>query len=121
MRPESYSTPSGITVTRAISNVAYSRGLRVLLNKLDTQRGIYLSSGYEFPGRYPRWDVAAVAPPIEIVARGRDVSIRPLNPRGRILNRMLKRILAPHPHWDSFAEKDDGIFHGRLKPLPALF
>ena len=34
-------------------------GLPGLLHKLDTQRGIYLSSGYEYPERYSRWDFAA--------------------------------------------------------------
>jgi anthranilate synthase len=120
MRPESYSTPSGITVTRSISNVAYSRGLRGLLKKLDTQRGIYLSSGYEFPGRYSRWDVAAVAPPIEIVARGRDITIHPLNARGEALNEILEAALAAHPHWESFSN-ESGTLHGKLKPLPPLF
>ncbi len=120
MRPESYSTPSGITVTRTASNVRFDRGLRGLLKKLDTQRGIYLSSGYEFPGRYSRWDIGAAAPPIEIISRGRDVLIRPLNERGRALNLMLEPVLAPHPHWETFAN-EDGVLHGTLKPLPALF
>jgi anthranilate synthase len=120
MRPESYSTPSGIAVTRTISNVAYSRGLRGLLKKLDTQRGIYLSSGYEFPGRYSRWDVAALAPPVEIIARGRDITIRPLNARGEALAKILEPALAPHPHWESFSN-ENGALHGKLKPLPALF
>ena len=120
MRPESYSTPNGIAVTRTISNVTYSRGLRGLLKKLDTQRGIYLSSGYEFPGRYSRWDVAAVAPPVEIIARGRDITIRPLNARGEALNKILDPALAPHPHWESFSD-ENGTLHGRLKPLPPLF
>ena len=120
MRPESYSTPSGVAVTRTISNVTYSRGLRGLLKKLDTQRGIYLSSGYEFPGRYSRWDVAAVSPPVEIIARGRDVTIRPLNARGEALNRILEPALATHPHWESFSN-ESGTLHGKLKPLPPLF
>ena len=106
MRLESYSTPSGIVVTRTISNVSYSRGLHGLLKKLDTQRGIYLSSGYEFPGRYSRWDVAAVAPPLEIIAAGREVAIRALNPRGETLIAMLEPVLAPHPHWEIFANED---------------
>ncbi len=42
-----------------------------MLHKLDRYRGIYLSSGYEYPERYSRWDVASVCPPIEIVAIGR--------------------------------------------------
>src|SRR6202521_2389415 len=120
MRPESYSTPSGIAVTRSISNVTYRKGLRGLLKKLDTQRGIYLSSGYEFPGRYSRWDVAAVAPPVEIIARGRDITIRPLNARGEALNKILEPALSSHPHWESFSN-DNGTLHGKLKPLPALF
>jgi anthranilate synthase len=120
MRPESYSTPSGIAVTRTISNVTYSRGLRGLLKKLETQRGIYLSSGYEFPGRYSRWDVAAVAPPVEIIAREREITIRPLNARGEALNKILEPALAPHPHWESFSN-ESGTLHGRLKPLPPLF
>src|ERR1700682_138304 len=122
MRPETYTTPSGIAVTRTISNVTYSRGLRGLLKKLDTQRGIYLSSGYEFPGRYSRWDVAAVAPPIEIIARERDITIRPLNARGEARNKILDPALAPrslesspssHPHWESFSN-ENGTLHGKL-------
>ena len=120
MRPETYSTASGITVTRTISRVPYSRGLSALLNKLDRQRGIYLSSGYEFPGRYSRWDVAAIDPPIEIIAQGRDVTIRPLSERGRAVNQILEPVLAAHPHWESFGN-DDGTLRGKLKPLPALF
>ena len=120
MRPESYLTPGGISVTRAISKISYARGLSGLLRKLDTQRGIYLSSGYEYPERYSRWDVAAVAPPLEIVAAGREIVFRPLNQRGQTLNRILEPLLAPHPHWDHFSLVD-GTLHGTLKPLPALF
>lgn len=54
MASEIYTTPSGIAVERKLSQVPYSRGLSALLHKLDTQRGIYLSSGYEYPGRYSR-------------------------------------------------------------------
>ncbi len=120
MRPESYLTPGGISVSRTISKVSYARGLSGLLRKLDTQRGIYLSSGYEYPERYSRWDIAAVAPPLEIVAAGREIVCRPLNDRGKILNRILEPLLAPHPHWEKFA-LEDGALKGTLKPLPALF
>jgi anthranilate synthase len=120
MRPESYSTPGGIAVTRSISNIAYSRGLSGLLHKLDTQRGVYFSSGYEYPERYSRWDFAAVAPLMEIVAAGREVHLRPLNARGEILARIVEPLLADHPHWENFA-LENGAIHGTLKPLPGLF
>ena len=120
MRPESYSTPSGILVERTFSKVPYEKGLRDLLRRLDTQRGIYLSSGYEYPERYSRWDVAAVAPPLEIVAADREITLRPLNARGEVLNRLLEPVLRPHPHWESF-ELLNGAIRGTLKPLPELF
>ncbi len=120
MRPESYSTPGGIVVTRTISKVPYSRGLSDLLKKLDTQRGIYLSSGYEYPERYSRWDIAALGPPLEIVAAGRDMVFRPLSERGKTLAKILEPILATNPHWESFGVSGDAL-EGKLQPLPALF
>ena len=115
MRPESYLTPGGISVSRTISKVSYARGLGSLLRKLDTQRGVYLSSGYEYPERYSRWDIAALTPPLEIVAAGREIVFRPLNERGQTLNRILEPLLAPHPHWEKFA-LEDGALKGTLKP-----
>ena len=102
MRTLQYATPHGITVTRTMSKASYRKGLRHLLRELDTFRGMYLSSGYEFPGRYSRWDLASTRPPLEILAFDRRVEFRPLNVRGEILNQMLARVLGEHPHWDSF-------------------
>jgi anthranilate synthase len=116
----SYITPGGINVTRTASTISYKKGLKPLLHKLDRYRGIYLSSGYEYPERYSRWDVASICPPIEIVAAGRNMEFRPLNQRGEGLNRILRPLLECHPHWDAF-EFRDGSLHGRLKPLPTLF
>ncbi len=116
-----YTTRSGITVTRTASVIPYKKGLRPLMHKLDRYRGIYLSSGYEYPERYSRWDVASICPPMEIVAAGREVEFRPLNKRGQAINRLLQPVLETHPHWEEFAARPDGSLHGRLKPLPRLF
>jgi anthranilate synthase len=120
MRELRYSTRSGIAVTRVGSKVSFKKGLRSLLKDLDTHRGVYLSSGYEFPGRYSRWDVASTRPPLEIVAVDREVEFRPLNLRGQMLNRMLYPILARHPHWESFGPAE-GSLRGRLQAAPKLF
>lgn len=120
MRELRYSTPHGITVTRTMSRVNYKRGLKQLLRELDSYRGIYLSSGYEFPGRYSRWDIASTRPPLEIVSFDRRVEFRPLNLRGEVLNQILFPVLAGHPHWDSF-DWQGGMLLGVLKPLPELF
>jgi anthranilate synthase len=120
MRQLKYSTQSGIGVTRTTSKIPYKRGLRKLLRQLDTQRGIYLSSGYEYPERYARWDIASICPPLEIVAFGRHVEFRPLNERGEIISHILHPVLQPHPHWE-YLELESGSLRGRLKPLPTLF
>ena len=85
MREQSFTTPHGIVVTRNVSKVSYRKGLAHLLRELDRHRGIYLSSGYEFPGRYSRWDIASTCPPLEIISYDRRVEFRPLNQRGRKL------------------------------------
>jgi anthranilate synthase len=116
----SYTTPGGIKVTRLTSAIPFKKGLGHLLTKLDRYRGIYLSSGYEYPERYSRWDVASVCPPVEIVSAGQDIEFRALNARGDVLNRMLYRLLEVHPHWERFAF-EGSVLQGRLKPLPELF
>ncbi len=120
MRQYRYTTPHGIEVTRLASQGNYGKGLKHLLHDLDRHRGIYLSSGYEYPGRYSRWDVASTCPPLEIVSYDRRVEFRPLNERGRKLLEILYPVLAAHPHWEEFAAAG-GALEGRLKPLPALF
>jgi anthranilate synthase len=116
----SYTTPHGITVTRSISKVPFARGLDALLKRLDSKRGIYLSSGYEYPERYSRWDVASIAPPLEIVGIGRTLEIRALNERGRVLNQLFCRFLQHHPAWVWFEQSPD-LLHGELKPLSGVF
>src|SRR5437868_7067881 len=120
MRELRYLTRSGIAVTRVVSKTSYKKGLKSLLKDLDTHRGAYLSSGYEFPGRYSRWDFASTRPPLEIIAIDRDVEFRALNLRGEMLNQMLLPILEGHPHWDSFGARGSSL-SGRLLPLPKLF
>jgi anthranilate synthase len=121
MRILRYQTRSGIAVSRTTSGTSFRRGLRHLLRKLDRYRGFYLSSGYEYPGRYSRWDIAAIHPALEIVAAGRDVEFRPLNGRGDVLCRLLHPVLAAQSFWDDIQMRDAGAFHGRLKPMEGLF
>jgi len=120
MREYRYTTPHGIEVTRTVSKANYRKSLKHLLSDLDQHRGIYLSSGYEYPGRYSRWDIAATRPPLEIVSYDRQMEFRPLNARGARIVELLFPTLAGHPHWEEFG-LEDGAMAGRLKPLPRLF
>src|SRR5450631_1688956 len=120
MREYHVTTPHGIQVTRSTSKTNFRKGLQHLLSDLDQHRGIYLSSGYEYPGRYSRWDIASTCPPLEILSYDRRVEFRPLNARGVAILRMFHGLLAPHPHWDDFGF-EGAVLAGRLKSLPALF
>jgi anthranilate synthase len=120
MREYRYTTPHGIEVTRTASKANFRKGLKHLLRELDRRRGIYFSSGYEYPGRYSRWDFGSVCPPLQIVSYDRRVELRPLNERGGRLAEILYPVLEGHPHWDKFALVN-GALEGRLKPLPPLF
>ena len=112
--------PTGLRSPAPSPRSTIRKGLNPLLRELDQHRGIYLSSGYEFPGRYSRWDIASTRPPIEIVSYDRRVEFRPLNDRGRKIAEMFQVVLAHHPHWAEFGFEGQ-ILAGRLQPLPALF
>ena len=120
MRAYRYQTPHGIDVTRTVSKANFRRGLKSLLRDLDRHRGIYLSSGYEYPGRYSRWDIASTCPPLEIVSYDREVEFRALNERGAKMVEILAPVISGHPHWEEFATEPRRL-RGRLKPLAALF
>src|SRR5438067_7577606 len=115
-----YATPHGISVTRSAFKVPYAGGLGQLLQQLDTKRGAYLSSGYEYPERYSRWDVATVAPPIEIIGGSRKLEIHALNRRGKVLLLLLGRLLRDREYWESF-EQGETFLSGILRPLAERF
>ncbi|WP_329520886.1 anthranilate synthase component I [Spirillospora sp. NBC_01491] len=81
-------TAGGVRVTRTATPVDSERksgALNALVASVGRRRGGVLSSGMEYPGRYSRWHMAYVDPCVEVVARGRTISARALNERGRVL------------------------------------
>jgi anthranilate synthase len=94
MRRQSYLTKGGIYITREICTRDYQPADRALADALDERRGVLCSSSFEFPGRYTRWDMGFVDPPLVFTARGRRFSIEALNERGRILVEPVARHLS---------------------------
>ncbi|HEY7812891.1 MAG TPA: hypothetical protein VIC62_06605, partial [Nakamurella sp.] len=74
----------GVTITRTADQFDPAELTRIAA-LVDRRRGGVLSSGMEYPGRYTRWHMAYVNPPVEITCRGRRVTARALNDRGRVL------------------------------------
>lgn len=80
-----YTTKSGIVVSRTVTEVALETALEDILWSLNSQRGGLLGSSYEYPGRYKRWAMGFVNPPIELSTCDRNFTIKALNKRGTVL------------------------------------
>ena len=84
MDETSYLTPGGVRVRRAAE--AFDQDLLGgITRQVQERAGGVLSSGMEYPGRYSRWHIAYLDPPVQIVARGRRISATALNQRGEVL------------------------------------
>ncbi|MGI3166115.1 anthranilate synthase [Pseudooceanicola sp. 200-1SW] len=86
-----FRTKGGVRVTRKEMPGVYPSDTEALARRLDSYRGVLLSSNYEYPGRYTRWDFGFAEPPLVVEARGRAMRIAALNGRGRVL----LQIIAP--------------------------
>ena len=79
-----FTLAGGMAVSRSRAPVPYEGAIQAVIDRLDARRGVVLSSNYEYPGRYTRWDVGFADPPLAIEARGRNVRLTALNERGRV-------------------------------------
>ncbi len=80
----SYLTAGGVRVRRAADPFDVAE-LAEITRQVQVRPGGVLSSGMEYPGRYSRWHLAYLDPPVQIVARGRLLSATALNQRGEVL------------------------------------
>lgn len=92
-----YTTRGGITVTREFEPIAPETTVDEIISALDSRRGVLLSSGYDYPGRYTRWDLGFVDPPLCLSAREREFRIEALNDRGRVLLPAIQQALERLP------------------------
>ncbi len=84
MNQTTYLTASGVRVLRVAEE--FDPGdLAEITRQVQFRPGGVLSSGMEYPGRYSRWHLAYIDPPVEITARSRTVTVRALGERGLVL------------------------------------
>jgi len=103
-----YMTKGGIQITAGVERLAYTRTgdvaslanprsseaiIESLVQKLDSHKGVLLTSSYEFPGRYARWSLGFIDPPLEVSGKGDKCTIKALNDRGRILLPAIERAM----------------------------
>jgi anthranilate synthase len=104
-----YVTRGGIRIHREIEPVDGAAELAELTAALDARRGVLLASSYEYPGRYTRWDMGFVDPPLAVVARGREVRVQALNGRGTVLLGAIRTTLEALPALADLAVEADGL------------
>jgi anthranilate synthase len=91
----SFTTLGGVAVRRTTRDAGgEADAILACREALDEKRGAVFSSNYEYPGRYTRWDVGFVDPPLALTARGRNIKIEGLNARGQALLPGIARALA---------------------------
>jgi anthranilate synthase len=81
----SYITNSGVLISRCCEQIKMATALDDILFYLNTQRGGLLTSSYEYPGRYKRWAIGFVNPPLELTTRENVFTVTALNQRGEVL------------------------------------
>jgi anthranilate synthase len=109
MKRTSYITNGGIRITREIRTQEYQPADSALAQALDERRGVLFSSSFEFPGRYTRWDMGFVDPPLVFTARARQFTIDALNERGQVLLDPIAESLA-----GLAAIRVERVGHGRI-------
>ena len=82
---KTYHSAGGIAITRTTRLETCEDAITALAQSLDERLGVLLTSSFEYPGRYTRWDIGFCNPALSFTGRQRDFEIRACNERGAVL------------------------------------
>ena len=82
---KTYLSAGGIAITRTERPEARANVIDALAEALDERLGVLLTSSFEYPGRYTRWDIGFCDPALSFTGRRRDFEVRACNERGAVL------------------------------------
>src|SRR6187549_352468 len=105
----SYTTAGGISVTRERQAIDAHVAIDELIGLLDTRRGVLLSSNYDYPGRYTRWDLGLKDPLLEFSSQGRTLEVKPCCERGELLVPPIRQSLAGLAEVESIDDIPGGL------------
>ncbi|MBI3699351.1 MAG: anthranilate synthase component I [Afipia sp.] len=88
-----YRTERGLDVSRSVETFTGGAALDKLIERLDSRRGVVLSSGTTVPGRYESFDLGFSDPPLKLESSGVNFTIEALNERGKVLVAFLAETL----------------------------
>ncbi|KAF3887622.1 MULTISPECIES: anthranilate synthase [Nostocales] len=115
-----YTTNGGIFVSRSVTKTSIETGIEEVLLRLDSQRGGVLKSSYEYPGRYKRWEIGFVNPPLELATRDNSFTITAHNERGMVLLPYLAELLENNPHLQEVRREHNRVI-GSVRPTQQFF
>ena len=84
-RTKTYLTAGGIAITRTARTETRGDAIPSLAAALDERLGVLLTSSFEYPGRYTRWDIGFCDPALAFTGRQRGFEVRACNARGAVL------------------------------------
>ena len=84
-RTKTYLTAGGIAITRTARPETHANAIASLAEALDERLGVLLTSSFEYPGRYTRWDIGFCDPALAFTGRQRGFEVRACNARGAAL------------------------------------
>jgi anthranilate synthase len=92
-----FTTRGGVQITRRRVAIVGEAAVDALIDRLDRRRGLLLSSGMDYPGRYSRYDFGFADPPLALIGRDRSFRLEALNRRGAVLLPVFAQRFAAEP------------------------
>jgi anthranilate synthase len=120
MDTQAFRTAGGIAGTRHSEAVDHLSALDGVWAAIDRHKGGLFVSNFEVPDRYARWDIGFVAPPVELVVRGRRFELNALNGEGERLLTLMAPPLRAEPHVQQLREEPRAL-RGEIIAPPAFF
>ena len=85
IQSRTYTSAGGIAITRTDRFEPREDAIVGLAGALDERLGVLLTSSFEYPGRYTRWDMGFCDPALSFTGRQRGFEVRACNERGAVL------------------------------------
>ena len=85
IQSRTYTSAGGIAITRTDRVEPREDAIAALAAALDERLGVLLTSSFEYPGRYTRWDIGFCDPALSFTGRQCGFEVRACNERGAVL------------------------------------
>ncbi len=94
--------------------------MEAILSHIDSHRGGLFTSSYEYPGRYKRWSIGFINPPLELATRENSFTLTAHNQRGMVLLPYLAERLYEQTQLQEVTQ-DKHCITGSVKPTEQSF